>query len=166
MLDKFINKRRKLNEDRFDLGIKDSVLVPDPKRTYIVHAKVIIADYTHETYTDEWKLTTCKIKRPMQFLEFSFPDFQLDPYKYQEKPRREKMDTAEDISLTFALNKAELDPEDPNNEILMAKLLGDLNAIMNGEGTTLKEFRIKGLSSPKGAMLPTWPWPNAVQLMR
>ena len=154
VLDKFINKRRKLNEDRFDLGIKDSVLVPDPKRTYIVHAKVIIADYTHETYTDEWKLTTCKIKRPMQFLEFSFPDFQLDPYKYQEKPRREKMDTAEDISLTFALNKAELDPEDPNNEILMAKLLGDLNAIMNGEGTTLKEFRIKGISSPEGRYAP------------
>lgn len=153
-LDKFINKRRRLHEGRFDLPIKDSVLVPDPQRTYIVHAKISIADYTQETYTDEWKLTTCKIKRPMQFLEFSFPEFLLDPNKYPEKPRKEKMDTPGDISLTFAVNKAELDPEDPNNEIQMAKLTGDLDAIMNGEGTTLKEFKIKGISSPEGRYAP------------
>lgn len=150
----FINSRRKLHEGKFDLPIKDSVPVPDPQRTYIVFAKISIADYTHETYTDEWKLTTCKIKRPMQFLEFSFPEFLLDPNKYLEKPRREKMNTAANISLTFAVNKAELDPEDPNNEIQMGKLQEDLMAIVNGEGTTLKEFKIKGISSPEGRYQP------------
>lgn len=153
-LAEFINTRRKLHEGRFDLPIKDSVPVPDPQRTYIVFAKISIADYTRETYTDEWKLTTCKIKRPMQFLEFSFPEFLLDPNKYQEKPRREKMNTAANISLTFAVNKAELDPEDPNNEVQMNKLLEDLNAIIYGEGTTLKEFKIKGISSPEGRYAP------------
>lgn len=150
----FIDSRRHLDAERFDLIIKDSVPVPDPRRTYSVFAKVIIADYTHETYQEEWKLTTCKIKRPMQFLEFSFPDFHLDPNKYKETPRRERRNTAGNISMTFLVNKAEFDPEDPNNEIQMNKLQSDLMEIINGDGTTLKEFKIMGVSSPEGRYEP------------
>lgn len=146
----FINQRRALNEERFDLIVKDSVPVPDPRRIYSVLTKVIIADYTHPTYQDEWKLTTCKIKRPLQFLEFSFPDFALDPNKYKETPRRERRNTAGNISLTFLVSKAQLDPEDPNNELQMNKLKNNLLEIINGEGTTLKEFKITGVSSPEG----------------
>ena len=146
----FINQRCALNEERFDLIVKDSVPVPDPRRIYSVLTKVIIADYTHPTYQDEWKLTTCKIKRPLQFLEFSFPDFALDPNKYKETPRRERRNTAGNISLTFLVGKAQLDPEDPNNELQMNKLKNNLLEIINGEGTTLKEFKITGVSSPEG----------------
>lgn len=146
----FISQRRKLNEERFDLAVKDSVPVPDPRRIYSVLTKVIIADYTHPTYTDEWKLTTCKIKRPLQFLEFSFPDFELDPDRYKETPRRERRNTAGNISLTFLVGKAELDPEDSTNIAQMHKLQSDLMNIVNGEGTTLKEFKITGVASPEG----------------
>lgn len=146
----FISTTRHLNEKRFDLLIKDSVPIPDPKRMYSVLSKVIIADYTHPTYQDEWKLTTCKIKRPLQFLEFSFPDFELDPDKYKETPRRERRNTAGNISLTFLVGKAELDPEDSTNVVQMNKLQEDLMNIVNGEGTTLKEFKITGVSSPEG----------------
>lgn len=149
-LGKFVNSRRPFTEERFSLDIRDSVPVPDPRKTYSVLSKVIIADYTHETYTDEWKLTTCKIKRPMQFLEYSFKDYELDPYKYKETPRREKLNTAGNISLTFLVNKAELDPDDPMNAEQMGKLQSDLMEIINGEGTTLKEFKIMGVSSPEG----------------
>ena len=150
-LAKFINRRKPLNEGIFDIDIRDSVPVPDPQRTYSVLAKVIIADYTHDTYEDEWKLTTCKIKRPMQFLEYSFDDYALDPNKYKETPRRERRDTKGNIQLTFLVAKAELDPEYPENEIQMNKLRNDLMEIINGDGTTLKEFKIMGVSSPEGA---------------
>ena len=150
ILAKFINTRRTLSEEGFSLDIKDSVPVPDPTRTYSVLAKVIIADYTQKTYEAEWKLTTCKIKRPMQFLEYSFRDYELDPNKYKETPRRERRDTKGNISLSFVVNKAEIDDEDPNNAIQMAKLQSDLMEIINGEGTTLKEFKIMGVSSPEG----------------
>ena len=150
-LAKFINRRKPLNEGIFDIDIRDSVPVPAPQRTYSVLAKVIIADYTHDTYEDEWKLTTCKIKRPMQFLEYSFDDYALDPNKYKETPRRERRDTKGNIQLTFLVAKAELDPEYPENEIQMNKLRNDLMEIINGDGTTLKEFKIMGVSSPEGA---------------
>ena len=150
-LAKFINRRKPLNEGIFHIDKRDSVPVPDPQRTYSVLAKVIIADYTHDTYEDEWKLTTCKIKRPMQFLEYSFDDYALDPNKYKETPRRERRDTKGNIQLTFLVAKAELDPEYPENEIQMNKLRNDLMEIINGDGTTLKEFKIMGVSSPEGA---------------
>lgn len=146
----FINTRRQLDATRFNLDINDSVPVPDPRRIYSVLSKVIIADYTHSTYEAEWKMTTCKIKRPLQFLEFSFPDFELDPDKYKETPRRERRNTAGNISLTFLVGKAELDPADSANVVQMNKLQEDLMGIVNGEGTTLKEFKITGVSSPEG----------------
>jgi len=149
-LAKFINRRRRLNDERFDISIRDSVPVPDPQRTYSVLAKVIIADYTHETYSDEWKLTTCKIKRPMQFLEYSFDDYALDPHQYPEKPRTEVRDTKGNISLIFLVSKAELDTNEPENEVQMNKLRNDLMEIINGEDTKLKEFKIMGVSSPEG----------------
>ena len=141
----YINTRRQLDATRFNLDINDSVPVPDPRRIYSVLSKVIIADYTHSTYEAE-----CKIKRPLQFLEFSFPDFELDPDKYKETPRRERRNTAGNISLTFLVGKAELDPEDSTNIVQMNKLQEDLMNIVNGEGTTLKEFKITGVSSPEG----------------
>lgn len=146
----YINARRVLNEDRFDLIVKDSVPVPDPRRIYSVSARVVIADYTHPTYQNNWQLTTCKIKRPLQFLEFSFPEFVLDAEKYKETPRRERRDTKGNISLTFLVGKAELDPDDSTNVVQMNKLRNDLMEIINGEGTTLKEFKITGVSSPEG----------------
>lgn len=151
VLNQFINKRRQLNAEIFDISIRDSVPVPDPKRNYSVQAKVVIADYTHETYAEEWKLTTCKIKRPMQFLEYSFDDYALDPYKYKETPRRERRDTKGNIQLTFLVGKAELDSDNPENEIQMDKLRTDLMNIINGEETTLKDFKFIGVSSPEGS---------------
>ena len=115
----YINTRRQLDATRFNLDINDSVPVPDPRHIYSVLSKVIIADYTHPTYEAEWKMTTCKIKRPLQFLEFSFPDFELDPDKYKETPRRERRNTAGNISLTFLVGKAELDPADSANTCLL-----------------------------------------------
>ena len=48
------------------------------------------------------------------------------------------------------MGKAELDPADSANVVQMNKLQEDLMNIVNGEGTTLKEFKITGVSSPEG----------------
>lgn len=150
LLAPYIDTKRTLTEERFDLILKDSVPIPDPKRMYSVSTKVIISDYTQSTYNSCFQMTTCKIKRPLQFLEFSFPEFTLDPEKYKETPRRERRDTKGNISLTFLLGKAELDDADSTNAVQLAKLQNDLMDIINGEGTTLKEFKITGVSSPEG----------------
>ena len=148
-LARFLEKRE-LTGGSFELIIRDSVPIPDPKKTYSVSAKISISDYTQKTFANCYPLSTCKIKRPLQFLEFTFPRFELAPMKYKETPRRERRDTKGNISLTFLVGKGELDDADTTNIIQMAKLQNDLMEIINGEGTTLKEFKITGISSPEG----------------
>ncbi|WP_288314600.1 hypothetical protein [uncultured Mediterranea sp.] len=150
ILSKYIDRKRALSDQAFTINIKDTVHVDDPRRMYSARCKLMLTDYTHTAFEEDYQLTTCKIRRPLQFLEFSFPDFQLDPNKYKEQPRREKRNTAGNISLTFLVGKAELDPEDPANEEQLSKLKNDLLEIVNGEGTTLKEFHITGVASPEG----------------
>lgn len=150
ILSKYIDRKRALSDQAFTINIKDTVHVDDPRRMYSARCKLMLTDYTYTPFEEDYQLTTCKIRRPLQFLEFSFPDFQLDPNKYKEQPRREKRNTAGNISLTFLVSKAELDPTDPANEEQLNKLKNDLLEIVNGEGTTLKEFHITGVSSPEG----------------
>lgn len=149
-LSRYIDRKRPLSENPFNIPIKDTVHVEDPRRMYSARCKMVFADYTHITFKEDYQLTTCKIRRPLQFLEFTFPEFSLDPNKYKETPRREKRNTAGNISLTFLVGKAQLDPDVPANEEQMNKLKNDLLEIINGEGTTLKEFKITGVSSPDG----------------
>lgn len=150
ILAQFVDKKRTLSDQAFTINIKDTVHVDDPRRMYSARCKLMLTDYTHTAFEEDYQLTTCKIRRPLQFLEFSFPEFQLDPNKYKEKPRREKRNTAGNISLTFLVGKAEIDPEDPANEEQLNKLKSDLLEIINSEGTTLKEFHITGVASPEG----------------
>ena len=149
LLEPYFHKRE-LTEEAFDIIFNDTINKPDPQRTYHVTAKAIVTDYLNETYSGEWNLSPCRMREPLRFLEFSLPDFQLDPNKYIERPKLENRNTTGSISLTFLVNKAELDPQDPNNEAQMNKLRNDLMAVINGEGTTLKEFKIVGISSPEG----------------
>lgn len=149
-LSQYIDQKRKLSEEPFVIDINDTVHVDNPRKMYSARCKMILTDYTHAPFREDYQLSTCKIRRPLQFLEFNFPDFELDPNEYKETPRREKRNTAGNISLTFLVGKAQLDPEDPANEEQMTKLKNDLLEIINGEGTTLKEFKITGVSSPEG----------------
>ena len=150
VLAQFIRPDTLRNGETIYYTLKDTVTVPDPNRRYSARAEVVICDYTQKTFEDNWQLTSCRLLRPMEFLEYSLPDYGLDPNKYKEQPKIEKCDTEGDISLSFVVNKAELDSSDPNNELQMEKLRSDLMAVINGEGTTLKEFKIMGVSSPEG----------------
>ena len=139
-----------LTEEPIIIRFNDTINKPDPQRKYHVMAKSVITDYTTETYDSEWKLSSCRVKEPLRFLEFSLPDFKLNPEDYKETPKQEKRNTAGNISLNFEVNSSEFKKNDPNNELQMAKLDKELEAIIRGEGTMLNELKITGISSPEG----------------
>ncbi len=139
-----------LTEDRMSLEWTDTVPIPDPTRNYHGTAAILLEDYTHVYYDKQVLVNTCETKRPLKFLEFSFNHQSLNPDDYRERPKREKRNTAGNISLSFG-GKAMLDPDDPANAEQLDKLKSDLLEIVNGEGTTLKEFHITGISSPEGS---------------
>lgn len=69
----------------------------------------------------------------------------------RKNPKVERRTGVEDISLSFLLGKAELDPEDPNNEVQLNKLKAKLLEVVNGESSTLKELHLYSVSSPEGS---------------
>ena len=147
----FVDKERLLTPERMDIDWTDTVKIPDPNRRYHASATVRMEDYTTIYYDKSMLINTCEMKRPFRFLEFSFGQRELNPNDYRERAKRERRNTAGNIALTFLVGRAELDPDNPENEIQMEKLRQDLLNIVNGEGTSLKEFHITGISSPEGS---------------
>lgn len=146
----FVNKETLLTTNRMDIEWNDTVKVPDPNRRYHASATVRMEDYTTIYYDKSMLINTCDTKRPFRFLEFSFGQRDLNPNDYRERAKREKRNTAGNIALTFVSGRAELDPANPENDVQTKKLQRDLLDIVNGEGTSLKEFHITGISSPDG----------------
>lgn len=140
-----------LTGERMSLEWADTVPIPDPARNYHGTAAILLEDYTHIYFDKQVLVNTCETKRPLKFLEFSFNHLNLNPDDYRERPKREKRNTSGNISLSFLVGKAMLDPDDPANTKQLDQLKNDLLEIVNGEGTTLKEFHITGISSPEGS---------------
>lgn len=117
---------------------------------YQCENNIWLEDYNHVYYRFSKTYDTKRLRRPMQFLEYSFDRYALDPEKFRKHPRRERRDAAGNISLTFLVGKAQLDPADTMNIYYLESLKNELRGIITGEGSTLKEFHIEGVASPDG----------------
>lgn len=140
-----------LTENRMNIEWQDTIIVPDPTLNYFSNAVILLEDYNQVYYNKTTKIISCEARRPLKFLEYSLDQYELDPHKYIRKPKRELRNTAANISLSFLVGKAEIDPADPENAIQMNKLKDDLLAIINCEDCKLKEIQVTGVSSPEGS---------------
>lgn len=140
-----------LTENRMNIDWQDTIIVPDPTLNYFSNAVILLEDYNQVYYNKTTKIISCEARRPLKFLEYSLDQYELDPNKYIRKPKRELRNTATNISLSFLVGKAEIDPADPENAIQMNKLKDDLLAIINCEDCKLKEIQVTGVSSPEGS---------------
>lgn len=146
----FVKKDVFLTEKPMVIQWGDTAKLSDPTRNYFVNTVIQLEDYTAVYSTRTTKIITCNARRPLKFLQYSLEQYQLDPEEFRERPQRERRNTAGNISLTFLVGKAQLDPGNPENGQQIDKLKDDLLAIVNGEGSTLKEFHITGIASPEG----------------
>lgn len=140
-----------LTTDKAKYTWNDTVVVPNTKDNFQVFAKMQVEDYLGPYYSDSLPLSTRCPRKPLKFLEYSLDSYDLDPKKYEERPKRELRTGVENISLSFLVGKAELDPNDPNNDVQLNKLKEKLLNIINGESSTLKELHLSSVSSPEGA---------------
>ncbi len=136
---------------RFDLPYNDTVYIADPTVNYMTMYKMVVEDYSNIYYKSEKILNTCETRRPLKFLETAFPAMQMDPMSDKPQPRRERRPTDGSIKLGFLVGKAQLDPENPTNEVELNKIHTELRAMVNDPAVTLKTFEIVGVSSPEGA---------------
>lgn len=149
-LTKFVNKEP-LRDTSMIVSWSDTVKVSDPDKSYYVNGVMRLEDYNQIYYERKMLLASARSVRPLKFLQYTMDQYYLDPEEYKEKPRRERRNTAGNISLTFLVGKAELDDSDTTNRAQLGLLKNDLLNIVQGEGSQLKEFFITGISSPDGS---------------
>ena len=148
-LNKFVNKDP-LTENSMRIDWEDTLMVPDPTLNYYANAVIRLEDYNMVYYDKVTKIISCEAKRPLKFLEYSLDSYSLNFEDYKRRARRELRNTMAKISLTFIVNKAEIDDKDPNNAIELNRLKEDLMNIINCEDCKLKEIRVTAVSSPEG----------------
>lgn len=132
---------------------RDKYKMESPDQRFYVKAMIWLEDYNQVYFTDSLQLVdTRRVRRPMRFLEFDTDSYSLDPNKeeYRRTPRREKLENAKDLSLTFLTGTAKLDPADTLGALQLAQLQEEIRLIVNSEETTLKEYHIYGVASPEG----------------
>lgn len=140
-----------LTDKEMQIPWEDEIHLEDPKTVCSVHYMMVLEDYTNIYYTyDKLILSTDRIRRPLQFLEYSMDHAELDPMKYQERAQRERKNASMNMSLAFLVGKAELDPQDAKSQADMREVKRLITEIVNGEGSTLIQFDISGLASPDG----------------
>ena len=139
-----------LTSDRMNIPWTDTIELKDPNKSYFVRGVVRFEDYNVIYFEKDYELASARVRRPLKFLEYSLTNRDLDPNDYVERAQKERRNTADKISLTFKIGKAELDEADTMNRFYMDNLKRDLLDIVHGEDTQLKEFHIIGVSSPDG----------------
>lgn len=128
----------------------DTIPVSYSKGRNYLKWKLWAEDYRMVVYADSGQFRTDRISRPMQFLEFPVQSYYLDPEKFRKNPRRERRDMASNISLSFLIGQARLDPTDTASLNSLERLKNDIADVLADPGATLKEFHIVGVASPDG----------------
>lgn len=140
-----------LKEESINVHWRDTVIRPVPKAKYTMIANIFVEDYNVIYYKDTLDIfSTDRMRDPMQFLEYSLGSYSLDMEKYRERAKKERRNAAGNISLTFIVGKAELDPKDEMNKVYLDGLKKELSDIIYGTDTQLKQFHIEGVASPDG----------------
>ncbi len=140
-----------LSSGEFVLSWADTIYLDNPRGRYYVKGKLQVEDYNTILFEkDSLPMASSRARRPMQFLDYKLGYMELDHNEYRQRATPEKMETAQEMSLTFVLNKAEIDFSNPQNEISLNNLKQTIYNIATGEDSKLTEFHVIGISSPDG----------------
>ena len=141
-------KAEALTTRAMNLDWTDTIIVPDPNRTYSCFAIVNLEDYSASN-SRTYQINTCQTKRPMKFLQYNLFSEQMDPLQHKERAQIEKRNTSDKIQLSFLINSDQL-TDTPENKQSLAMLRNKLKEIAESPGTVLKEFHVAGTASPDG----------------
>lgn len=148
---------------------QDSILfdvkfeVPD-KAVYHCKANIWLEDYIKTYYQDTcFLLSTARVRRPFQFLEYTFDECRLDHNdpEHFRAPRKEKVGTAKNMKLQFKVGRAELDKSDSLTVATLDSLKMEFKKICDDiirdrdagrkSSTSLDDINFEGYSSPEGS---------------
>lgn len=145
------NINEPFDDQRHKYVWSDTVVCPNAKDNFQVLGRYYFEDYLGVYREDSVALTSKFKRKPMRFLQYEVSMYELDPMKYKDEPKVERREGSEDISLSFKIGQAELNPDDPNNEVELKKLEDKIYGLVNDRGAQLKRIAVSSVSSPDGS---------------
>ena len=134
----------------FKFGRSYRFVMPDPEAYYQVRFTKVTQEYPG--IVDEIDTIVCKCQRedPLQYFQYSFASYALDPLKYRPSSQMRARNDADTVSLTFLVGRTQLDPANPKNVTEWEKIVNRLNEILDMKGSKIQSYEIVGVASPEG----------------
>ena len=113
--------------------------------------KYWMEDYNHVFVQDSAQVfSTARLQDPMQFLEYDFGTYNLDPQEYFVDAQRERHTGKKELPLQFMVGKSKIDPADTAGLRALAEIKEEISNISADRDASLKELYISGVASPEG----------------
>ena len=113
--------------------------------------KYWMEDYNRVFVQDSAQVfSTARLQDPMQFLEYQFDSYNLDPDDYFVDAQRERHTGKKELPLRFMVGKSRIDPADTTGLRALAEIKQEISDIASDRDASLKELYISGVASPEG----------------
>ena len=131
------------------LAYTDSLYLVSPDDDCRCDIYMYLVNYSRVLYKDTVVIAKGTVN-PMRFFDYKAPAKRITDNKYLPRHEKQLRGDKGEVSLTFVVNKAQIDDLDPNNAIELEKMQRRLLEVQNSPDTEFLSFVVTGVSSPEG----------------
>lgn len=131
------------------LAYTDSLYMVSKDDDYRCDIYMYLVDYRKVLHKDSVTIAKGSVN-PMRFFEYRTTARSITDNRYLPRHEMQLRGDKGEVSLTFVVNKAQIDDSDPNNAIELEKMRRRLLEVQNSPDTEFRSFVVTGVSSPEG----------------
>lgn len=131
------------------LAYTDSLNLISPDDDYRCDIYMYLVNYRKVLHKDSVTIAR-GVVNPMRFFDYKTTAKNITDNRYLPRHEKQLRGDKGEISLTFIVNKAQIDYSDPDNAIELGNMRRRLLEVQESPDTEFRSFIITGISSPEG----------------
>lgn len=131
------------------IAYRDSLYLDYPDDECYCDIFMYLVKYSKLAYKDTMTIAKGTVN-PMRFFAYQAEASKMNDERYLPKPQKQLRGDKGQVRLSFLVNSAKIDDQDPNNAIELEKMRLRLQELDNDPNAEFESFFIKGISSPEG----------------
>lgn len=144
----YYEKTKRINGNEV-VAYADSLYLDNPDDECRCDIFMYLVNYRKTTYQDTVVIAKGTIN-PMRFFDFNIGAKKITDEKYIPRPKKQMRGDKGQVNLTFLINSAKIDYDDPTNTVELEKMQGKLTHVDNDPNAEFMGFSVTAISSPEG----------------